>query len=91
MVTSPQRKTDGRRDLFISHASEDKDFVGPLAGALSSQGLEIWYDEYELQIGDRVRDRIDHRGEDSYTVDSVSWFYLQNSLRSTGPSTSSTV
>ena len=59
MVTSPQRKTDGRRDLFISHASEDKDFVGPLAGALSSQGLEIWYDEYELQIGDRVRDRID--------------------------------
>ena len=59
MVTFPQRTTDGRRDLFISHASEDKDFVGPLAVALSTQGLEIWYDEYVLEIGDRVRDKID--------------------------------
>ena len=41
MVTFPQPTTDGRRDLFISHASEDKDFVGPLAVALSTQGLEI--------------------------------------------------
>ena len=59
MVTYPHQPTDGRRDLFISHASEDKDFVGPLTVALSSRGLEIWYDEYELQIGDRVRDKID--------------------------------
>ena len=59
MVTFPQRATDGRRDLFISHASEDKDFVGPLAVALNAQGLEIWYDEHELQIGDRVREKID--------------------------------
>ena len=59
MVTFPQRATDGRRDLFISHASEDKDFVGPLAVALNAQGLEIWYDEYVLEIGDRVRDKID--------------------------------
>ena len=59
MVTYPQRATGARRDLFISHASEDKDFVGPLAAALSTQGLEIWYDEYELEIGDRVRDKID--------------------------------
>ena len=41
MVTFPQRTTDGRRDLLISHASEDKDFVRPLAVALSTQGLEI--------------------------------------------------
>ena len=59
METYPQRETDGRRDLFISHAGEDKDFVGPLAVALRNEGLDIWYDEYELQIGDSVRDEID--------------------------------
>ena len=30
-----------------------------MAAALSTQGLEIWYDVYELKIGDRVRDKID--------------------------------
>lgn len=59
MSTHPPPATSSFRDLFISHASEDKDFVGPLAGALQAQGLQIWYDEYELQIGDRVRDKID--------------------------------
>ena len=59
MVTYPQPAADGRRDLFISHASEDKDWVGPLAVALRTEGLEIWYDEFELQIGDNVRDKID--------------------------------
>ena len=47
MVTYPQRATSRAKRLFISHASEDKDFVGPLAAALSTQGLEIWYDVYE--------------------------------------------
>jgi len=38
--------------IFISHASEDKaDFVRPLAEALQ-QHFEVWYDEYELTIGD---------------------------------------
>ena len=59
MSTHPPPATGNYRDLFISHASEDKDFVGPLADALQAQDLQIWYDEYELQIGDRVRDKID--------------------------------
>ena len=29
MVTYPQRATGRAERLFISHASEDKDFVGP--------------------------------------------------------------
>ena len=59
MATYHQQATDGRRDLFISHASEDKDWVGPLAVALRAEGLDIWYDEYEFQIGDNVRTKID--------------------------------
>jgi hypothetical protein len=47
-------------DVFISHASEDKeDFVRPLANALIQQGLIVWYDEMTLRIGDSLRQKID--------------------------------
>jgi hypothetical protein len=47
-------------DVFISHASEDKDeIVRPLAHALQSEGLKVWYDEFELKIGDSLRRKID--------------------------------
>ena len=47
-------------DVFISHASEDKDeVVRPLAQALRNEGLSVWYDEFELRIGDSLRRKID--------------------------------
>jgi hypothetical protein len=47
-------------DLFISHASEDKDsFVRPLATELSRLGLRVWYDEFSLHIGDSLSASID--------------------------------
>jgi len=47
-------------DVFISHASEDKDeIVRPLAYALRKEGLKVWYDEFELKIGDSLRRKID--------------------------------
>lgn len=47
-------------DVFISHASEDKDDVArPLAEALRKNGLSVWYDEFELRIGDSLRRKID--------------------------------
>ncbi|WP_201025504.1 DUF1883 domain-containing protein [Lysobacter capsici] len=47
-------------DVFISHASEDKDkVVRPLAMALQGAGLKVWYDEFELKIGDSLRRKID--------------------------------
>ena len=47
-------------DLFISHASEDKDnFVRPLAKALSEKGYNIWYDEHSLKLGDSLSEKID--------------------------------
>ena len=47
-------------DVFISHASEDKeDVVRPLANALVERGLKVWYDEFELKIGDSLRRKID--------------------------------
>ena len=48
-------------DVFISHASEDKDAVArPLARALETAGLTVWYDEFELRIGDSLRRKIDY-------------------------------
>lgn len=47
-------------DVFISHASEDKDaVVMPLAAALAARGLSVWFDEFELRIGDSLRRKID--------------------------------
>ena len=51
---------DHEFDVFISHASEDKDEVArPLAAALQDGGLRVWYDEFELKIGDSLRRKID--------------------------------
>lgn len=51
---------DIKYDVFISHASEDKDeVVRPLAQALRDGGLSVWYDEIELKIGNSLRQSID--------------------------------
>lgn len=47
-------------DLFICHASEDKDsFVRPLADALKTENVEVWYDEFSLKLGDSIRRSLD--------------------------------
>jgi hypothetical protein len=49
-----------RRDLFISHATEDKEIIArPLAQALLEEGFSVWFDEYELKLGDSIRESID--------------------------------
>src|SRR5260221_8687396 len=58
-MTSPAEE-EKRWDVFISHASEDKhDFVRPLVAALAQLGVDIWFDEFELQIGDSISRSID--------------------------------
>ncbi|QDU02986.1 TIR domain protein [Gimesia chilikensis] len=47
-------------DVFISHASEDKDdVVRPLAELLNNKQFDVWYDEFQLRIGDSLRRSID--------------------------------
>jgi hypothetical protein len=47
-------------DFFISHATEDKDsFVRPLAELLTTYGYKVWYDEFQLTVGDSLRKKID--------------------------------
>jgi hypothetical protein len=54
------RMESKRNTIFISHASEDKrTFVRPLAHALKRRGLQVWYDEFSLKLGDSLRRSID--------------------------------
>lgn len=47
-------------DVFVSYASEDKEeVVRPLVKALQEHGLRVWYDEFEVRIGDSLRRKID--------------------------------
>jgi hypothetical protein len=47
-------------DVFVSHASEDKNAVAqPLATALEAVGVSVWLDATELRIGDSLRRKID--------------------------------
>jgi hypothetical protein len=59
-VMLEENKQMAQRDVFISHASEDKEvIVRPLAKALVIAGFSVWFDEYELKIGDSLRDKFD--------------------------------
>lgn len=47
-------------DVFISHASEDKEAVAePLSRALMKAGVSVWYDAFILKPGDSLMSSID--------------------------------
>lgn len=51
---------DKQYDVFISHASEDKDdFVEPLAKALQAANINTWYDSDQIGWGQSIRESID--------------------------------
>lgn len=46
-------------DVFISHASEDKEsIVRELAALLQARGVAVWYDEHSMSVGDSLIDSI---------------------------------
>lgn len=61
MVTTASPTLADDFDVFVCHASEDKDdFVRPLAEALKEAGHRVWYDEFTMTWGDRLRRSIEH-------------------------------
>lgn len=53
-------KSVKRWDVFISHATEDKNEIArPLAQALEKAGVSVWYDEFSLKVGDSLRGSLD--------------------------------
>lgn len=56
-----QEEVNESYDVFISHASEDKEEVAkPLGELLLENGIKVWLDDFELTIGDSLRRKIDH-------------------------------
>ena len=56
----PANNLDAQYDFFICHASEDKDdIVRDLAKLLRDKGATVWYDEFTLRVGSRLRKAIE--------------------------------
>ncbi|MCX5845604.1 MAG: toll/interleukin-1 receptor domain-containing protein [Deltaproteobacteria bacterium] len=48
-----------KRDIFICHASEDKEeIVRPVVEAFSQAGISCWYDEAEIKWGDSITQKV---------------------------------
>ena len=60
-VKKPALQKRGEKwDVFISHASEDKPYVEPLAKELAAAGVSVWYDRLVLEWGDDLRPMVDN-------------------------------
>jgi len=46
-------------DVFISYASEDRQFASKLAEAFNNEKIKTWFDGFEVKWGDDLRDTID--------------------------------
>lgn len=44
--------------IFLSHSSKDKDFVRRLAEDLKARQVPVWYDEWDLKVGDSLSTKI---------------------------------
>lgn len=44
--------------LFLSHSSKDKVWVSQLAEDLNLCGVDVWFDSWELRVGDDLHERI---------------------------------
>jgi len=50
--------------VYLAHASDDKAVVRPIAEYLMSQGIDVWFDEWEIEPGDSLRQKMEEGLED---------------------------
>ena len=57
---SASSEVTGRRDgsVFISYASEDREYAAALRDALEAAGMEVWFDRDDLRAGDHWKTEI---------------------------------
>jgi RNA-directed DNA polymerase len=61
-VTWIEELADMRKefDVFLSHASEDKNEVRVLHRALESKGITVFFDESSIKWGDSIVEKVNH-------------------------------
>ena len=64
------------KPLFLAHASPDKEFVRRLAVDVAHRGVPVWFDEWEIGVGDSIVDRI------SSGIDGSGWLAVILSVAS---------
>lgn len=45
--------------VYLAHASEDKALVRPIAEYLMAKGVDVWFDEWEIDPGDSLRQKME--------------------------------
>lgn len=60
LVARMKKQLSQHLDVFISYASEDRiEVVEPLVHALCAANISVWYDQFELKVGDSLRRKIE--------------------------------
>ena len=64
MTTESENQTlvDGERQVphvFLSYASENKELASQVANTLMKNAIETWWDDWEMRVGDSLRQKID--------------------------------
>jgi len=63
VVVMPRRRKSAKNMLsaihiFIAHSSRDNKISKKIAEALKEEGFAVWYDEWEIKVGDSISQRI---------------------------------
>ena len=48
-----------KRLVYLAHATEDKALARPIAEGLIARGIDVWFDQWEIGLGDSVRRKMD--------------------------------
>lgn len=57
--TAPSSSAAQNPVVYFAHASEDKAAAKPIAEFLLSQGVDVWFDQWEITAGDSLRRKMD--------------------------------
>jgi TIR domain len=59
------KRTEGGKNVFLCHSSTDKPFVRQVFLDLIKLGHRVWIDEYEINVGDSIVEKINAATEDA--------------------------
>ena len=48
-----------KRSVFISHSARDTDWARSFAQALKERGVTVWFDEFDVRLGESLRDALE--------------------------------